>query len=283
MTWFKVDDSFHSHPKVLAAEPAALGLWVVAGSWCGANLTDGLVPEHVLPRLLPDAVSLARQLVACGLWRRAKGGYRFHDWAAYQPTREEATAVRDKKSSGGRLGNHRRWHVGKRQRDPNCPYCQGKPASDDRSDTDRTTEGGTESPPNPPDPTRPVPTRGGGSVSGSSSRRNARTREDDDSASLDETIDTRIIELLAELTGRDVDDEHAAAVRRRILGGRQVANPLAYVAAAIRGAPRDYLPGGTHPAARPLREALEAAADHGQHTDPNDDFRRAREQLGRHR
>jgi hypothetical protein len=75
MTWFKVDDSFHSHLKVLAAEPAALGLWVVAGSWCGANLTDGFIPDHVLPRLIPSSTPLALQLVDCGLWRRTKGGY----------------------------------------------------------------------------------------------------------------------------------------------------------------------------------------------------------------
>jgi hypothetical protein len=94
MTWFKVDDSFHSHPKVLAAEPAALGLWVVAGAWCSANLTDGFVPDYVLPRLLPDAARLAEELATCRLWKRTKGGYRFHDWNEFQPTKEEITAER---------------------------------------------------------------------------------------------------------------------------------------------------------------------------------------------
>lgn len=88
VTWFKVDDSFHSHPKVLAASPAALGLWVVAGSWSGANLSDGFVPDHVLPRLLPDSATLARELVAVGLWKRARGGYRFHSWGEYNPQRD---------------------------------------------------------------------------------------------------------------------------------------------------------------------------------------------------
>jgi hypothetical protein len=94
MTWFKVDDSFHSHPKVLAASPASLGLWVVAGSWSGANLSDGFIPDHVLPRLLPDAASLARDLVTAGLWRRARGGYRFHDWNDYNPSSEAVQAER---------------------------------------------------------------------------------------------------------------------------------------------------------------------------------------------
>jgi hypothetical protein len=94
MTWFKVDDSFHSHPKVLAASPAALGLWVVAGSWSGANLSDGFIPDHVLPRLLPDSASLARDLVTVGLWKRARGGYRFHNWGEFNPAAEAVQAER---------------------------------------------------------------------------------------------------------------------------------------------------------------------------------------------
>jgi hypothetical protein len=95
VTWFKVDDSFHSHPKVLAADPAALGLWVIAGAWSSANLSDGFVPDHVLPRLLPGSAELAKSLTACGLWRRAKGGYRFHDWDDYNPRGEDVKKERD--------------------------------------------------------------------------------------------------------------------------------------------------------------------------------------------
>lgn len=94
MTWFKVDDSFHSHPKTLATEPAALGLWVVAGSWCGANLNDGFVPDYALPRLLPDSEKLAKKLVAAGFWKRTKGGYQFHDWDHCNPSAEDVKAER---------------------------------------------------------------------------------------------------------------------------------------------------------------------------------------------
>jgi hypothetical protein len=175
MTWFKVDDSFHSHPKVLAAEPAALGLWVVAGAWCSANLTDGFVPDYVLPRLLPDSGRLAGELVTCGLWRRTKGGYRFHDWSTYQPTKEEATAQREKKSSGGALGNHRRWHTGAGKQDPRCAFCQQRQPSDNRSVTDRPTDTGTETVASPPDPTRPDPIKGGLSSSSTHDRARAGT------------------------------------------------------------------------------------------------------------
>lgn len=94
MTWFKVDDSFHAHPKVLAVDAGALGLWVIAGSWCSANLTDGFVPNHVLPRILPDSAGHAETLVAAGLWARERTGYRFHDWHDFQPTAEEVNEER---------------------------------------------------------------------------------------------------------------------------------------------------------------------------------------------
>lgn len=91
-----MDDSFHSHPKAVAAGPAAVGLWTIAGSWSSANLTDGFVPDYMLPRLAEDARQLANTLTSVGLWRRAKGGYRFHDWGDYQPTREDVLEERKK-------------------------------------------------------------------------------------------------------------------------------------------------------------------------------------------
>lgn len=114
MTWFKVDDGFHSHPKtrkVLTKAPAALALWVVAGSWSADNLTDGLIPEDQLPWLIPvGADDMAQQLVAARFWRRVKGGYQFHQWATdgdgtkRNPTREEVEAERRKKAEAGRKG-----------------------------------------------------------------------------------------------------------------------------------------------------------------------------------
>lgn len=104
MTWFKVDDSFHAHPKVLATDADALGLWVVAGAWSSAHLTDGFVPGHALSRLLPDSDALARKLVAAGLWKRSKGGYQFHDWSDFQPSANEVKSMRQKRAEAGRRG-----------------------------------------------------------------------------------------------------------------------------------------------------------------------------------
>lgn len=97
MTWFKVDDAFWGHPKVLAAPPRAIALWVLAGSWAAQQLTDGHVPRSALKALRAQPAA-ARELVNAGLWEvvdeASGGGWRFHDWADFQPTREQISAER---------------------------------------------------------------------------------------------------------------------------------------------------------------------------------------------
>lgn len=114
MVWFKVDDKAHSNNKIrklLAAEPTALALWTVAGSWSSDNLTDGFVPEHQIPWLIPTGgAELARALVDARLWRRVRGGYQFHEWATdgdgtkRNPTRREVEDERRRKAEAGRKG-----------------------------------------------------------------------------------------------------------------------------------------------------------------------------------
>ena len=86
MSWFKVDDKLHSHPKVLGVPLRAMGLWVLAGAWCSDQLTDGVVPRAVLPSLGAKPAD-AEALVACGLWVRVEVGWAFHDWSDFQPSR----------------------------------------------------------------------------------------------------------------------------------------------------------------------------------------------------
>lgn len=105
MTWFKVDDSFYDHPKVFDASDAAVALWTRAGSWAARNLTDGFVPSGLLARLSGDPVSASKELVDRGLWKRTKGGFQFHDWAEYQPSKERVEA--DRKAAAIRQANYR--------------------------------------------------------------------------------------------------------------------------------------------------------------------------------
>lgn len=103
MTWFKLDDRWHSHRKVIGLSLAARGLWATLGSWCAQEMNGGHVPENVV-RHVGGTKKLSKELVDSGLWEVAQnGGFNFHDWHEHQPTktqvisRREATRLRVQK------------------------------------------------------------------------------------------------------------------------------------------------------------------------------------------
>lgn len=106
MPWFKVDDGFYDHPKVAAIplkdRAAAAGAWLLCGTWSAKHLQDGFVPESRAHELAGDRI--AALLVDVKLWRRVKGGYRFHDWATYQPTRAAVEERRKVRAAAGAKG-----------------------------------------------------------------------------------------------------------------------------------------------------------------------------------
>lgn len=98
MPWFKVDDHLHASRKAAKAGVAAMGLWVLAGSWSAAEELDGFVPGYMVARL-GATQEAADALVFAGLWVLAEhdgeDGYRFHQWDEYQPTRAQLEAKRE--------------------------------------------------------------------------------------------------------------------------------------------------------------------------------------------
>lgn len=87
MPWFKVDDNLAFHAKTVAAGNAAMGLWVRAGSWSAQQLSDGLIPDHLVSSL--GNHTQAKKLVDVGLWEKVAGGYRFWEWEQRNPTRDQ--------------------------------------------------------------------------------------------------------------------------------------------------------------------------------------------------
>ena len=162
--WFKVDDKLHDHRKARKAGKAAMGVWVLAGSWSMDNETDGFIPDDVLQRW--GTHSDARTLVAVGLWDRenfqGEDGYRFHDWSRFQPSAAVTAARRAKESEAAMRGNHNRWHLQRGITDPDCEYCYRVPDQPPDQDPDRvdvgSVSGQDESAPNRPVPVPdPVP------------------------------------------------------------------------------------------------------------------------------
>ncbi|MFD8611046.1 mucin-2 [Streptomyces sp. NPDC059631] len=113
MSWFKVDDTAHSHPKIMKATNAALGLWLRAGSYAAQHLTDGIVPGVVAQAY--GTAPQVRKLLGVGLWHEhghtcprcaqpPAGDYVIHDYHVYNPTRgaeqdrRQAAAERQKRA-----------------------------------------------------------------------------------------------------------------------------------------------------------------------------------------
>lgn len=105
MSWAKVDDRFHTHRKALRAwrgAPRALGLHLLAMSYCAGYLTDGYVDEEfVAEKIARDAErrQTTDALVNAGLWVPEPGGWRIHDWLEYNPSRDATLAKRHKDSA----------------------------------------------------------------------------------------------------------------------------------------------------------------------------------------
>jgi hypothetical protein len=103
VAWFRVDDQFAEHSKVLDVRAKAgwapVGLWLGAGTWANRNLSDGFVPRSWVT--LNDGLEHAEVLVEVGLWLEdgARDGWTFKDYSEYQPSRADVEEKRAKVSA----------------------------------------------------------------------------------------------------------------------------------------------------------------------------------------
>lgn len=102
MAWMGIDDQMHGNRKFRKLRGdrwSCTGLWVTAGSWCAASLTDGFIPDYVLEDWDPDH-GMSKRLVDVGLWLRAthdgEEGYQFHDW---EQSNLPAEKIREKRAA----------------------------------------------------------------------------------------------------------------------------------------------------------------------------------------
>ncbi|MEA9983673.1 hypothetical protein [Subtercola sp. RTI3] len=148
MPWFKIDDGFHGHPKVVELDLAAVGLWTLAGSWCAKYLTDGFIALKTVRRMGGDE-SLADALVAADLWIATDDGYQFNDWSDYQPLKK--TVLDERKAAQERMEKVRAAKKGVR---PNETRTTGERSEDVRAKFERSSED-VRSTPFHPSPARP--------------------------------------------------------------------------------------------------------------------------------
>lgn len=159
MSWFRVDDGLNAHRKVRKVrrshpdktrDVAPMGIWALAGSWCGAHSPSGFIPADILEDWDDEWAEHASRLVAAGFWIEAtqggEQGYQFHDWKDF---------AWPWASDDGKRGNHVRWHEKKGITSPDCEFCAQIIAPDSGGDS------GTRSQPESrtlPNPSLPIPT-----------------------------------------------------------------------------------------------------------------------------
>lgn len=109
MSWFKLDDGFWSHPKVarLFEGPCAgdaIALFVLSGSWCSKELTDGELPLGFVKRSGLNKKA-AGELVRVGLYEPRPDGYALHDYLKYNPSRDKV--LKEREETKQRVNAHR--------------------------------------------------------------------------------------------------------------------------------------------------------------------------------
>jgi hypothetical protein len=160
VTWAKLDDQFHAHRKAKRAwkaHPRALGLHLLALSYCAGQLSDGFVDTEFVEEKLPnrrDFDKATEALVDAGLWQREGAGWRINDWLDYNPSRAEIEAQRAAKAE-----RQRKW----RERNRNASTDVSTDGERDALVTDVGDAAPTRPDQSRPDLTPPTPpTRSGG-------------------------------------------------------------------------------------------------------------------------
>jgi hypothetical protein len=95
MAWFNADDKMHSHPKSRVAGLEAMGLWLLAGTYCTDYLTDGAVPLWFVESW-PRGKQLAQKLIKSGFWKADGEDFQFLSWAEYQRTKKQVLEAKEK-------------------------------------------------------------------------------------------------------------------------------------------------------------------------------------------
>jgi hypothetical protein len=123
VTWVKIDDRAREHRKQLRAGAEACWLWACGLMYCNTQKArDGFIPDEAVPLLFPlrNATKHAAKLVEVGLWERADGGYRVHDYHDYQPTHEQAVELSLKRAAAGRAGGTKSGESRRSKREASC-------------------------------------------------------------------------------------------------------------------------------------------------------------------
>jgi hypothetical protein len=112
MTWAKLSDNFHSHPKTLEMGFAATGLYAMGLSYAAAHETDGFLPHKWVRSVVQNQPyrGLIRRLIDANAWLivTEPPGYLIVDFLDYNPSREQIRQNRERQAD--RVTRYRERH-----------------------------------------------------------------------------------------------------------------------------------------------------------------------------
>jgi uncharacterized protein YdaU (DUF1376 family) len=120
-TYVKVNDGLPEHRKIVAVGGDAAWLYICGIAYCSRNLTDGLIPKGVVPRLSDrkQPAKLVAKLTRARLWHDAghdckrcpqpdEDEYVVHDYLVHQRSAEHIEAIKEKRAKAGRAGGSKK-------------------------------------------------------------------------------------------------------------------------------------------------------------------------------
>lgn len=158
-TYVKVHDGLPDHPKIIEAGGEAGWLYICGLAYASRQLTDGVIPKRLVPRLTdgskPEASASA--LLAVGLWHEgahdcprcpqaAPDTYVIHDYTEHQRSASEVADLRAKRSAAGQKGGRRSGQTRRAAstREANAEASAKQTLKQNRSKTEAETETETE-------------------------------------------------------------------------------------------------------------------------------------------
>jgi len=151
MAWLKLDDQIFLNRKVARCDPETKLLYIVGLAYCANQLTDGEIPEDVLPLLAgmagldkQNAKQSAGKLLEVCLWVTTPDGWQIPDYLEYNPSREQVEHNRNVRSQSGRAGGKAKAQQNAKQNAKQNP-SKSLPPTPSPSPSER--DGGLASPP----------------------------------------------------------------------------------------------------------------------------------------
>lgn len=102
-TYVKLDDDLPGNAKVRQVSAEARWVYVASICYAGHNLTDGFIPDGALT-LIDGSRRIATALVSAGLWEKASGGWKVHDYERHNRTKDVALRRREVNAANGAIG-----------------------------------------------------------------------------------------------------------------------------------------------------------------------------------